>query len=337
MKKVYLLIATLLLTLMLASCNAATNNQSNSNIFQSKEIVLGNKVDNVKITNSLGVEMNVDNTFDFDELYGHLNQFKPNQKGKMISYNAKIKYGEESKTYVNLNFYTDEFSSLCHFETNKEGSSDLSTIYEYSYVEAIQQEGDTAFAKRSQYSKYSYKDELAFIGSDLDENGTRMYASENYPSVPRPDTELCDMQVRSVRLRTLLFRMSSLFPKFGSFEYSGKTYNMDELITSKYELYENYIVLEQNNPFLVSINSPNPEEKMIIYQRALHTKKPVNIKAYYNIHTGEVESVTMNGTYFDAGIEVQIDITAYVFDLDKETYSNEVSSLIDFIQKNSTK
>lgn len=331
MRNIFFLIITLLLTLTLISCD-----KNEDDIYQSKEIVLGNKVDSVKITNSSGVEMNIDNSLDCYELYSFLNQFKITQKDKMFSYNSIIKLGENSKSYIQMNYYLDEFSEMFHFVTKKDGSDKIATIYEYDYLEIIENEGDNiGLVKRKEYEKYSYKNDLAFIGSETDENGTRFYKSNRYPNVPTQNSELADMQSRSYQLKNTLFSMNSLFTKYGSFEFSGKSYNLDELITSNYELYENYIILEQNNPFLLS--SLNMlEAKFIAYQRALASKKSVNIKLYYNINTCEFEAFMMSGSCFKESIDVQLDIEAYIFDLDKTAYNEKENSLIDYVQEHSS-
>lgn len=338
MKRLFLILLILLSTIFMTSCNdiPLPGIKKEPNIFMEKEIVLGEEVSSLKVLNNQGEEITVDYSLSFFELYNSLNPFFASKENKIVSYSGEIQGENDIKSYVHLNIYQDELSMLFHYETSKEGSDDVATVMEYNYLETfIDEEENEVVSSRMEYSKYTYKDDKAFGGFEENSNGIVNYKNEKYPIVPTTGSELNDMYVRSIILKNYVGLIDNLFPQYGVID----SINVGEKVTSSYKLYENYIVFEQDNPYL-SLLSEFYDGRLYPQLLKISNGNYSNkVTAYYNIKTGEIETVTLVGQTYIKVVDRMFDtnITINVFDLDENKYLNKVESLVVYVRGNSTK
>ncbi|MBQ7374612.1 MAG: hypothetical protein IJW61_01385 [Clostridia bacterium] len=321
MKKITAIFALLAMILSLTACGK--DEQIDFDIAKTKDIVLGNEVGSVTIKTAGGGELALDGSADFYEIFDSINfEF---ENGIKCSGIAEIKLGDESRSYINMNSYHLDGEELYEFRAKKEGDGAISVIEEYTSYK--QSAGGSQMVS---FGNYSYKEEKALGGY---ENGVK-YSSSEYPLIPEPGTELCDMQVRAVYLRTLI-NSTELFARYEAFEINGETYDLGDFVEREYKLYENYIVFKQTAPFL-SVNFTGADQQLM-YMQIMNSDFSVTQEAYYNVETGKIEFIRIYGetiwhTAEYVGRKAEIDIKMYVYELDGSEGEQKIQGLINRIK-----
>lgn len=331
MKKLIAIIALLAMTLSLSACGEGQ--QIDFDIAKTKDIVLGNEVDSVTIKTVGGGDLTLDGSADFYEVFESINfDFKNGVKCSGI---AEIKRGDESRSYINMNSYLldDAHVQLYEFRAKKDGDGAIAVIEEYASHKQLA-DGSPVVS----FANYSYKNEKAFGGY---ENGVK-YSTDEYHLVPQSGTELCDMQVRAVYLRTLVYS-TELFSRYETFEINGETCDLDDFVEREYKLYENYIVFKQTAPFLNLYHGPAGADPEILYRQVqkLNSDFSVTQEAYYSVETGKIEFIRIYGetiwhTPERFGIKLEMDIKIYVYELEDSEIEQKIEGLINRIKSSVT-
>ncbi len=298
-------------------------------ILETKDIVLGNEVDSVDFTTKTGEKITVDNTADFYEIFDKVG-FKLYENGKKYSCNAETKLGDQSKSFINMNAYVLDGTDLYEFRTKKEADDNVASIYEYASGKLVND-----VLQQKEFCLYTYKNEKAFGGTERDEKGVVLYASDAYPITPQTDTELLEMLARSTRLRvTSLF--ADFFECYEPYETDDKTIDFNEFVTREYKLYENYIVFKQTAPFL-DLQSPGGQNLDILYAQLNSANCSITHEAYCNVETGEIELIKVYGeTLWHSpeylNIKLEINMQIYVYNINESEYNEKVDNLIDYVK-----
>ena len=352
MKKFLVILALLLITLSLASCTkdkpveptpdpvAPTVNADplealkNFDIVETKDIVLGNKVDSVVITASNGEKVTVDNTTGFYQIFAKIG-FEFREPGSKYSCSAEMKLGDQTKSFINMNAYYLENAEFYEFRTKRDGDDTVASMEEYSYVKYLENHQN----ERIDFTRYLYKDEKAFGGGEINANDHVIYRSEEYPIIPQTGTELNEMQARSISLRTLIL-FTQFFRNYAPYETNDGTIDFNALVTREYEIYENYIVLRQTAPFLDLPTLSSPQNAQIFYARITSAEYSVTQEAYYNIETGKIEMIKVYGSTMSHvaggyyGNDLEINMHIYIHDTAETEATQKVNDLIAYVKEN---
>ncbi|MBQ7375760.1 MAG: hypothetical protein IJW52_02645 [Clostridia bacterium] len=330
MKKLISVLSLLAIILSLASCN--TNDQDETDVEETKEIVLGDEVESVVLTTVEGEKITCNTDTDFYEIFNKV--YSRGRAGEKHSYIAETKMGDNSKSFTNMDvYYPANFANgfLIEASVKKEGDDAASVIEEYNY------NNTSADNKREMTTlvSYTYKDEKAFGGTVLDANGYKVYASEEYPIIPEVGTELQDMQVRAGYLR--MFTTSpALFQHLESREANGKTYDFDEFVTREYKLYENYIVFKQTAPFIyVNTNAGNDPD--ILHAAFSNAECSITQEAYCNVQTGKIELIKVYGDtlWFSPeywGQKMEINMEIYIHTVGEAEIQQKIDKFVEYIK-----
>ncbi len=326
MKKIIALFSLLAIALSLCSCGSG-DPQDKFDIAQTRDIVLGDEVDSVVFTTVGGEKYTLDNNADFYEIFDNINSEFEN--GIKCSYVAETKLEDQSKSYINMNSYHIEDADFYESRVKRDGENEFAVIDEYSSNKRLESGG----FEMTSFARYTYKEEKAFGGFE----GSTSYGSDKYPMIPAAGTELIDMTTRAIYLKNLVYYMG-LFRQYDPFEKNDKTYDFEEFVTREYKLYENYIVLKQNAPFL-TINGTAGLDLDLIYMQLKNSDYQVTQEAYYNVETGKLELVKIYGdtmwhTVEYYGRKAEIDIQMYVYDLDQSECQEKIDEIIDYVKSN---
>ena len=326
MKKFIAVLAILSIILTLASCN-----KNDSDI---KEIVLGDEVESVVLTTVEGENITCTAETGFYEIFDKV--YSRGRAGERYSYIAETKLGDNSKSFTNMNvYYYDDFTKgyFVESEVKKEGDDTVAVTEEYTYSN---QSADNQ-REMINFGSYSYKDEKAFGGTVLDANGYKVYASEEYPLIPAPDTEFGDMHARAGYVKMLALS-PELFQSYEPYEANGKTYDLNEFVTREYKLYENYIVFKQTAPFInVSKNMVLGNDPEILFAAFSNTECSITQEAYCNIKTGKIECIKVYGDtlwYMPQywGMKMEINVQVYINDVTETKIQQKIDKLIEYVK-----
>lgn len=327
MKKIIVIFTLIALCLALVACDKTNHPIPNKmDIFETKEIILGNKVNTVVLTTAAGEQITFDTTADFYDILNEI-EFSKFEAGKKYSFYAETQVDEESKTLAQSNIYVFSSGQLRILRAQKEGDDAVAAIEEYANTGAT-----------VGYSRYSYKDELAFGGAEYGENGYINYSSNEYPVVPETGSELAYMQSRAGLLPNL-FASVAFFQNVESLEIDGGTYNFEEYVTREYAFYENYMVFKQTAPFL-TIPYAMGKDFYILYKSFSNSDYSITQEAYYNIKTGEIELIKVYGSTICSGVpaylgrKVEIDMQIYIHDFAENEAGELLGNLTEYIKSN---
>ena len=337
MKKIISILLLVLMVLSLNSCNingtvdpGHSSSSEEFDIADTKQIVLGNKVDSVVIKIGTDEEITFDNTADFYEVLANVGALLEN--GKKYSYVAETQLEDQNRFYSNANIYYFDNGALVESRIKKEGSDDVAVVDEYSFSKQV---GDRMVM--DSFARYIYKADKAFGGMVYGENGYESYYSDSFPLIPAQGSELGGMEVESKRSTNILFS-TRFFIKNKPFEANGKTYDFDQFVTREYELYENYIVFKQTSPFLIMDIAPGQDPELI-YARVENSNCSITQEAYYNVKTGEFELIKLYGNtlwsaYSYTGKSIQINMQIYIHDIKQSEFEQKTDYLFDYVTSN---
>lgn len=331
MKKIIAALLFLSILLSLSACNTDGASSDPYDIFETREIVLGNAVDSVELTTKTGEKITVDHTADFYELFATLGL--ADEDGKKYSCTAQTQLPDQSKSFINMNIY--RFADVRYYDARvkKDGDENVAFGEEYSYVKKL----ENGKFDQSAFNRYTYQDELAFGGMENGENGYVPYASTAYPILPEAGTELADMQARMHYLKSLLHTLE-LFKRYEPYEANGSTYDYNEFVTEEYTLYENYIVFKQTAPFL-TINAVPGQDGALLYAQFANSDCSITKEVYVNVKTGEVELIKVYGDTLwhvpsNVGRKLEMDMQLYIHDVEVSEAQKKADALIDYVKSN---
>lgn len=329
MKKIIAIFSMFSILFSLTACNQPA--QSDFNIAEIKKILLGKEVNSVVLTTSAGEKITYDTTADFYDIFNKVDFAY--EAGEKYSYIAEMKLHDQSKSFIEMNAYYLQDADFYEFRTKKEGDNAVATMEEYAY----QKQTEENTLEMSTFCRYTYKDEKAFGGSEMNANGYVIYSSDAYPLIPQSGTELCEMQARSGNLRALV-QWTDFFQNYEPFEAGGKTYDYNEFITREYTLYENYIVFKQTAPFL-HVNIGLGQDLYLLYMQFLNADCSITQEAYCNVKTGEIEYVKVYGnTIFHTpefwGRNLELNMQLYIHDIGESEGQQKVDNLIHYVKSN---
>ena len=341
MKKIIAILTLILVILSSTACDKKPTtpddfaDANNYNIVQTRNIVLGNEVNSVVLTTKQGEQLTFDTTAEFYEIFNNVG-FTFGEEGKKYSSSAEMKLNDESKSFVNMNYYYYDNATFGEFRAKKEGDDAISAIEEYAQLSKL--EDNTII--HSSFARYTYKNEKAFHGGVSDKNDVITYASTTYPMLPQAGTELVEMESRSMRLRNLLM-LTDFFANYEPFVSGNKTFDYNEFVTREYKLYENYIVFKQTAPFLnTCLNGQNDSHAAIIHAQISSSNDSITQEAYCNVKTGEIELIKIYGNtrlHFVQYITMplEIDMQLYIHNLNETEVATKIANLINYVKSNS--
>lgn len=337
MKKI---IAILFLFSIILSLTSCTN--PDYNIFQPKDIVLGNEVDSVELITNQGEKITFDNTADFYEIFDKIGfEYKD---GKKYSFTAEIELEDTYNHSINMNSYHFDCAEFYEFRAKKVGDNNVALGEMYLYDKSL---GDDGFL-HSSFERSMYKNEKAFGGMESDKNGYLAYASDVYSMIPSEEIEFLGMRWRSELWEMYhaygyflsLMQLTKFFEYIEPFVTNTEIFDVNDFVTREYELYENYIVFKQTSPFLSLYGSSAiGQDAEIIYKWAEGADCSITQEAYYNVKTGEIELIRVYGdtlwhTGEYLGRELKINMQMYTHDIDESEFKEKSDGLIDYVKSN---
>ena len=330
MKKFRTAMSVLLVAMSLTSCytgNSGSEVSIDFDIFDTKDIVLGEEVESVNFTSSTGVQFTFTNEDDFDDIFIEVGYRL--ETGKKYSCNAEIKTADMTKSYVNTNIYYFEDGMLVESRAKKEGSDDVALIEEYQEMRKL---GDNQ-SEHISFNRYIYKDEIAFCGANRGPNVNIQYKSNKFPMNPEYGTELHEMQSRADQCRNFVISV----PFFADFPQIGQI-DFRQFVTREYTLYENYIVFKQTAPIFYVSEAPGKDME-ILYNRCVESNYSATQEAYCNVKTGKIEFIkaygnTMNPIPGWYGFELEINMQMYIHDFNVSEYQEKLDAVVRYVKAN---
>ena len=355
MKKLFYSIIILIFCFTLIACESEKpndlpkeNNDNNNNLglIIEKEIKLGQEQKSV-VLNIDGKEVLVDENCLFEELYYDIIHMFTNRNHGLYSCNISYKIEDEPTNYSNINIYKyQDYQDNCNiygtYEVGRlkdQNSNDIFKCEEYFFRKDNSGNKDQYIIH--EFSKFLYKDEIAFAGDEFNTftSEHHRYNNNNIPQHPE-GTEFVRMQNSYVNAKRFI-NVMDLFARYASFEFEGNTYEFDSYIKADFKIYDNYIVLKETTPFYLGAVS-DPRARYTWYQSCLNKDCLVTQEAYYNISTGKIDCIKIYGNSINNGLllttqsccKVEFDIEIYVHDLKTDEYNQKVSQLVEYIKSN---
>ena len=331
MKKVIAFLSLISIVFSLVSCNFYDlffRSTDEFDIIATREIVLGKEVDSVVLKTRGGEKITVGYGSDFYDIYGKVGfRF---ESGKKYSFVAETNLESRGKAYVNINNYRLDYTEFYEAKAKKDGDDAVGSIEEYMYWK---QSEDSRESKN--YSRFIYKDQKAFVGTEFNKGGSIVYSSEEYPLMPEVGSELNEIYAHTGLIRAL----ANLTSFFKNYESNDTEYDYEQFVTREYKLYENYIVFKQTAPFL-NIFTSIEQDPALIYAQISNSNYYITQEAYCNVKTGEIELIKVYGKtlwhmpeYW--GRMLEIDMKIYVHDLNQAEYQKKLDNLINYVKTNS--
>lgn len=334
MKRFIAILSLISIVFSLVSCNFYDlffRSPDGLDIIETREIVLGEAVNSVVLKTRGGKKITVDYGSDFYDIYDKVGFWF--ESGKKYSFCAETNLESRGKAYVNINNYRLENTEFYEARAMKDGDDAVGSIEEYMY--RIYLEDHSIESKN--YSRFIYKDQKAFVGTEFNKGGSTVYSSEEYPLMPEIGSELNEMYAHTGYVRAL----ANLTSFFKNYESSDTKYDYEQFVTREYKLYENYIVFKQTAPFL-NIFTSIGQDPALIYAQISNSNYSITQEAYCNVKTGEIELIKVYGktlwhTQEHTGQKLEIDMKIYVHDLNKTEYQYKLDNLINYVKENAEK